>query len=198
MHLDDALRAVAAYGNLNADELIAYAAEDTLGGRDTGDYSHMSPFRAEGQILYALIRTLKPTHILEIGCNSGGSATHMLAALDANGAGELTSVDIDSDCGWQIPEHLRSRWNFVHGDAVTVEFPADIDFVFEDGAHDFEFTSVVLERTKALPARVIISHDYHQPQDQGFYVKEAFAAVMGEHVAVLVDGSISGLGVWFR
>jgi predicted O-methyltransferase YrrM len=46
-----------------------------------------------GRVLYDHIRKYRPENLLELGTARGGSAIFMAAALDANGAGRLTSVD---------------------------------------------------------------------------------------------------------
>jgi hypothetical protein len=198
MNLNDALRQIAADGGLDADELIAYANEDATGGRDTGAFDAMSTFADEGRVLYALIRALRPYRVLEVGVASGGTSTHILKALAANGSGTLWSVDIEPGSGYQIPEDLKGNWTFVAGDALTVELP-DADFVFEDGAHTLDFTRDALTRLKAIHPRIIVSHDYYTHETYGgFYVKEAFDAVLPEGAGVKIDGAFTGLGVWFN
>lgn len=199
MKLDDALRQIAADGGLNADELIAYAAEDTVGGRDTGNWSGMSVFAAEGQILYALVRALRPAQVVEIGVASGGTSTHILSALEANDHGVLYSVDIEANCGLDVPEHLRHRWTFVVGDALTAELPAQADFCFEDGSHAYEFTRDMLLRLKALNPRVILSHDYYTHETYGgFFVKQGFDEALPGGTGVKIDSAFTGLGYWFN
>ena len=156
MRLDEALTQIAADAGLNTDDLIRYAAEDNVGGRDTGNWSGMSTFADEGRVLYALIRALRPAQIVEVGVASGGTSTHILSALHANDFGKLWSVDIEANCGLNIPEHLRSRWTFVHADALTVDLPERADFVFEDGEHGYEFTFNILTRLKTLNQRMIV------------------------------------------
>ncbi|MFC9642539.1 O-methyltransferase [Streptomyces mirabilis] len=46
-----------------------------------------------GRMLYDHIRQWRPTRVLELGTARGGSAVFIAAALRANGAGRLTSVD---------------------------------------------------------------------------------------------------------
>lgn len=140
--------------------LQAYMQEDTIGGRDTGQWIGMSVHEAEGQALYALVRHFKPTVCVEIGTSEGCGATHILAALEANGGdGELISYDIDSSAGSKIPPHLKHRHTMVIADALTANLPK-ADFVFEDGEHSYAFTMqalrVVLEQCQP---KVLVSHD---------------------------------------
>lgn len=209
MNLDTALRQIARDGGLDANELIAYAAEDKVGGRDTWhgeptfseptDWSGMSTFAAEGQILYALIRAMKPRQVIEIGVDSGGTTTHILSALHINDYGELFSVDIKEDVGQKIPDHLRYRWTLHVGDALTADLP-DAEFVFEDGPHDYEWTKAMLSRLKAMNPRAIFTHDMytHLTYPGGFDVQRAFVDAIGVDQGVIIPPSIAGLGYWFR
>src|ERR1041384_6330078 len=47
----------------------------------------------QGRVLYQHIRENRPENVLELGTARGGSAVFIAAALEANGAGHLTSVD---------------------------------------------------------------------------------------------------------
>jgi predicted O-methyltransferase YrrM len=48
---------------------------------------------SRGRVLYEHIRERRPENLLELGTARGGSAVFIAAALEANGAGHLTSVD---------------------------------------------------------------------------------------------------------
>lgn len=53
--------------------------------------SGTSPHRAE--LLFDWVREHRPTQVLELGFAHGFSTVHLAAALEANGAGQLTCVD---------------------------------------------------------------------------------------------------------
>jgi predicted O-methyltransferase YrrM len=91
--------------------------------------------------LYVLVRTEKPAVVVETGVCNGASTFAILAALEANGAGELHSIDYpflsdvpmahrrketfpdmgqaeipsDKEPGWLVPDRLRDRWTFYEG-----------------------------------------------------------------------------------
>lgn len=91
--------------------------------------------------LYVLVRTKKPTVVVETGVCNGASTFALLAALDRNGTGDLYSVDYpfvsdvplarrreetfpdigqaeipsDKEAGWLVPDRLRDRWTFHEG-----------------------------------------------------------------------------------
>jgi hypothetical protein len=197
MNRNEALQQMAAALDLNADDLINFANEDQVGGRDTGAWDGMSTFEAEGQFLYALTRALKPEQVVEVGVDSGGTSTHILSALARNGDGLLYSVDINPDVGAKVPAHLRGNWTLVTGDALSVQLPAHAAFIFEDGSHDLLFTKNVLARLKTLNPRILVSHDYYTHEVYGgFYVKEAFDSIFADGFGVKIDGAFTGFGVW--
>lgn len=176
-------------------ELLAYAAEDPHGGVDTG-WPGGSIFRAEGQFLYAAVRALKPRRIVEIGTAAGCSTTHLLAALNANGRGELWSYDILETAGHAIPAEVsRERWHFRATDAIyalTVE-PVACDMVFEDGLHLLDFTRDVLTAATARLNGLLVSHDVRHFSDYGRWVAQAWDEVVGAYDTCLIAPSDCGL-----
>jgi len=127
-------------------------------------YAAGSIHPAEGALLYALVRALAPDVIVETGTANGSSTAYILAALHANGAGRLVSVDLPfrvseqselrpivagtsidgydaspvppgKEPGWMVPDDLRDRWQLRLGDA-TVLLP---DLLAELGEIDVFF-----------------------------------------------------------
>ena len=95
-----------------------------------GGRSFYAQFRAPFE-LYALVRLLKPDHVVETGVSSGVSSAHFLTALQRNGRGTLHSIDQPiqqrgvklapgesgvsvppgRSSGWAVPEALRDGWD---------------------------------------------------------------------------------------
>ena len=216
MNLYDACLKIALAAGLDGEQLYQYALEDNVGGRDTRnnkpakvgyeetDWPGMSVFAAEGQILYALIRAMKPRRVLEIGVDTGGTTTHILTALEKNiteVVGKLISVDINPNMGRKVPSYLHYLWEPFVGDAAkVVPFIADIDFVWEDGPHSLEWTTNILRLAKEYNPMAILSHDAvaHKYMPGDFHTLEAFKAALGTEDYVLTEGSISGICYWFR
>lgn len=195
MNLKDALTQLADKLGLNADELIAYAGEDKFGGRNSG-FNAWGIDADEGKLLYALVRALRPDTVLEIGTNEGASATHLLAAVHANGSGAVISYDTNPDAGGLINPSLRKQWTFHNADAQSAALPP-AEFVFEDGDHSLAGATATLEAVKAISPRVVISHDYAMTEAFGdFHVKEAFDEVYPDGFSITLDGCERGLGVW--
>jgi predicted O-methyltransferase YrrM len=98
-----------------------------------------------GTLLYALVRALRPSVIIETGVANGVSSTFLLGAIRDNGHGKLVSIDLPftidgdepapimpgtaiekeqwspvprgRDHGWIVPEYLRASWDLRMGDA---------------------------------------------------------------------------------
>jgi len=86
------------------------------------------------QILYFLIRSIKPEIMVETGVAAGESTGYVLAAMDKNKKGKLYSIDLpfqwyiygDHELhldslppgklpGYLVPEILKSRWKLILG-----------------------------------------------------------------------------------
>ena len=96
----------------------------------SGGRSYYAQFRAPLE-LYALVRALRPEHVVETGVSSGISSAHVLLALRRNRRGMLHSIDAPMpqrairlgarespvavppgrSSGWAIPPKLRRGWD---------------------------------------------------------------------------------------
>ncbi len=63
-----------------------------------------------GFVLFCLIEKEKPQRIIETGVAAGASSNLILDRLNANGAGNLVSIDITSQVGELVEERLKNRW----------------------------------------------------------------------------------------
>lgn len=204
VNLNDALGAIAAQLDLDAALLIDYAAEDDIGG------FHSDPAQAkwrvgsiwgvEGQLLYALVRAMKPDSIAECGVNDGCSTTHFLAALAANDNGELHSVDPWEGAGNGVPNHLRTGWHVYHEGGIewlTEQPDASFDILLEDMVHGLDATRdwwQVAQR-KIRPGGVVISHDAAHP-GVGADVRGGIAAAGVEAQIYSIEPSDCGFAIW--
>jgi predicted O-methyltransferase YrrM len=82
----------------------------------------------QGALLYLLVRAQRPESVLETGVGPGYSTAWILAALDANGSGELTSLGPGPTAGRSagvhevamgqfVPPSLRARWTLALGNS---------------------------------------------------------------------------------
>jgi Methyltransferase domain len=93
--------------------------------------------------LYAIVRRLRPRHVVEVGVSSGVSSAYILQALARNERGTLHSIDrpkherpsarnasrvttaswalpAGRESGWAVPTPLRVRWDLRIGDKRVV------------------------------------------------------------------------------
>lgn len=193
MNLHETLDAIAAQLKLDAGQLKLYAVEDRLGG-----YHHDPVYRryevgaiwgVEGQILYALIRALKPQNVLELGAYRGCSGDHMRAALEANGSGEFTSVDslgragAIMDTAQDFMQKTRKQW----------------DFIFEDTDHARSTIAFVwgVAKIKLSGGGLMISHDSLHPlagEDIRNGIMDAGLSADTKHY--LTAPSDCGMSIW--
>lgn len=123
------------FPNLTEDEFRNYYEEAKYGGypEEPGG----SIWESEGKSIYVLIRILKPKNIIEIGNFLGRSSNHILQAVEANGVGEVTLLDIEE----------RLEYNKLHNRKFTrvindsLKFLANEDLSFDlyvqDGCHEY-------------------------------------------------------------
>jgi hypothetical protein len=133
----------------------------------------------EGLYLYAVLRTVRPRIAVETGVANGFSSAFSLLALQANGEGELHSIDLPrevgreydtgtfyegegragipagSEPGWLIPPELKERWTLILGKSQEelpplLERLGEIDSFMHDSEHSFD--CMWFEYNEAWPA----------------------------------------------
>jgi predicted O-methyltransferase YrrM len=115
--------------------------------------------------LYAIVRGYSPSLVVETGVLYGHSSAAILAALEDNGAGRLTSIDLPREehqniiigrqhvqvglssnelsIGCAVPVDLRSRWNLVLGNSLEL-LPkllgetGDVSIFIHDSLHTYD------------------------------------------------------------
>jgi hypothetical protein len=130
----------------------------------------------QAALLYLLVRAARPLRVLETGVRPGYSTAWILAALEANGAGALTSLGPgptagrlrgvhDYGVGQLVPPSLRSRWTLALGNTEDRlrELVAElrpVDLFFSDNGPDVARTRSELHAAwEALaPAGLLVAH----------------------------------------
>lgn len=201
MNLNEALKKIAVDYNLDADKLIAYAEEDTIGGYHSNPALSKWPmgsmWEVELQTIYALIRATKPKQVLEFGSYHGCSTKHICEAIIKNGAGKLTSIDIAPAV--TLPTKYKSVLTQVRKDLFEYDFPLrpKVDFVIEDAMHTADMCEDVwgnfADRAKA--GAFIVSHDAEH-FIVGDIVKQGIGRVTSEFTSYLIDPGECGLAIW--
>jgi predicted O-methyltransferase YrrM len=150
MTAEDALKEFAACDPAEARDLIAEArsALERVQRRATGVVlSYPANYRVEIEtalFLYAVVRVARPRVAVETGVADGVSSALILAAMDANGHGELHSIDIARDVGALVAD--RSRWTLhvvdpadPRASAAVVGALPSVDLFLHDGNHEREY-----------------------------------------------------------
>mmetsp|Transcript_41122 Transcript_41122/g.132736 ORF Transcript_41122/g.132736 Transcript_41122/m.132736 type:complete len:180 (-) Transcript_41122:293-832(-) len=117
-------------------------------------------------MLYIMIREHKPAETIEIGALCGSSTRWILAALERNGHGHLTTYDLHDYTPSFVnrsfaPSVLKHRWSFVQGDAIAAldkdDVPFDAELLFIDALHRNSFAQLYTDRL-LRKAAAAISH----------------------------------------
>ena len=135
--------------------------------------------------LYALVRLLRPEHVVEVGVSSGVSSAYFLSALQRNGKGRLHSIDLPTPqkgrrfspkedspvalppgrrSGWAVPMSVREGWDLRIGESQKL-LPAlaqeldRIDLFLHDDLHTFDHATFELQTVdpKVPPGGVLLA-----------------------------------------
>lgn len=119
----------------------------------------------EVELLYALVRALKPETCLETGTHKGLSATYIAHALTDNNKGHLFTYD-PYDWGQpanfqKLPADVKERLTYIRERGDSAKLTTLIDFAFIDGYHGIKD---VLEEWKTIEPQlsknaVVVFHD---------------------------------------
>ena len=170
MNLQDTLFVIENFLGIETDSLLPFAEADSIGGYHPDPTQRQwgagAIWDVEGRAIHALIRSLKPVNVVEIGSGTGCSTNHIASALKANGDGHVVTLDRGN----------TPRINDEHSEYVTV-LPGDafeylellpdnsIDFILEDADHSEEMCYRVgeLAKRKLVPGGVLVAHDAAHP-----------------------------------
>jgi predicted O-methyltransferase YrrM len=130
-------------------------------------------------IFYALVRVSAPRTVIETGVHDGLSSALLLRAIQRNGSGHLTSIDLPSPDlppgakgpGWLVGDEQRAAWTLLLGDSrkllgPTAAAAGGVDLFLHDSDHsrahrEFEFRTV----RPHLSERGLIVSDDDEPTD---------------------------------
>lgn len=119
-------------------------------------------------LLYALVRSLRPSIVLETGVANGHSSFFILNAMSANGHGTLHSIDRSPEVGCLLSDGERERWrlhvlqpkglrkNFLQ----ILDTVPPIDLFLHDSDHSYFWQSFEMQAAlKKLSARGVLASD---------------------------------------
>ena len=114
---------------------------------------------------YAIVRALRPEHVVETGTDKGLGSTVLAAALLRNGTGRLTTIDVNPDSGYLVAGRYAEVVDRVVGDSVETlqELTVPVDVFLHDSWHTFEYETAELDAVTPLlrPASVVLSDNAH-------------------------------------
>ena len=211
MQLNEALAHIGAVYDLNPEDLQRYAAEDQLGGYHSDAAQQRwhigSLWGVEGQVLYALVRAMKPKQVVELGSFRGCSSHHIAQALLTNALEGKpgTLICVDKAFEYTLPESdspLNGVIQHIQGDAVDYienQMPAKkVDLIFEDLDHYPETVTPVWKaaQEKLKKGGFIVSHDaMHYIAGVNVRFGILAAGVLDANL-YLIEPSDCGLAVW--
>jgi predicted O-methyltransferase YrrM len=130
----------------------------------------------QGALLYLLVRAARPRRVVETGVGPGYSSSWILAALEANGSGELFSLGPGSPSGRAngvghvavgafVPLALRPRWTLVLGNTEDrlreiLQPEHGTDLVFLDNGLDTDRSRFELHHSwnSLAPQGLLLAH----------------------------------------
>lgn len=120
---------------------------------DVSGWQHSGCLEAScREVLYVVVRALRPLAVVETGVANGASSCFLLSALKANGKGRLWSIEMPGrnfhtppgkDVGWLVPGELREGWTLLRQDSLKALPPllaerGSIDVFIHDSLHTQE------------------------------------------------------------
>lgn len=168
-------------------------------------------------LLYVLTRRLLPEEIVETGVAQGVSSTFILEALEQNGGGHLTSVDLpnydpegyvyedegvrdpvyvkrDTGVGWLVPHELRKRWTLLLGPAERIlpSLSAKPSLFYHDSKHTYDHMKFEFEWawTRLPIGGILVSDDISW--------NDAFSDFLALHHSEIQRISTEQLGIALR
>ena len=127
----------------------------------------------EAQVLSGLLGRERPEATAEIGCANGGSTEVIAQALEQNGKGHHFAVDPFQADYWKSAGKIRlSAANLSHRVTFHDQYPErvfhtlpELDFVFIDGSHLFDFTIMdfVVSDRQLKVGGIMAFHDTWMP-----------------------------------
>jgi predicted O-methyltransferase YrrM len=113
----------------------------------------------EGQLLYGLVRAMRPLMVLEVGTGYGHGTLHLAAGCRDNGRGLVYTVEIHDGRQAAARENAAeadlNEWIIYHRTIPDEVF----DFAFLDAGHEAADVNAYLDALQLRPGGVIAVHD---------------------------------------
>ena len=159
---------------ISEEEINQYLNESKYGGypEEPGG----SVWSMEGKSIFTLIRHLKPKKILELGNFKGVSSNHILQAVEMNGFGEVTLLDISEIIDYN-KIHNNNFKRILSDSLEYLDKTLDFDFIVIDDNHEYEHVKKELSliyKNNSPKKYYIWAHDYFVESRSDVGVKQAW------------------------
>jgi predicted O-methyltransferase YrrM len=163
------------------DELFAEAARDdrrperhlpadAKGRADALADVYMPISAAGGRLLYALVRAIRPEHVVEFGTSYGISTLYLAAAVKDNGVGhvygsELSATKVTAARTSLAVAGLADRVTILEGDAraTLAAVPGPIGLLLLDGWKELSLPVLHLLEPRLAPGALVVADDITMP-----------------------------------
>ncbi len=127
---------------------------------------YMPVSAAGGNLLYALVRAIRPATVVEFGTSFGISTIHLAAAIADNGTGHVVTTEMSKSKVEAAQENLREAGvadavTILAGDALETlaDVPGPIGLALLDGWKDLCLPVLKLLEPKLAPGALIVADD---------------------------------------
>ncbi len=114
---------------------------------------------------YAVVRAMRPEHVVETGTDKGLGSLVLAAALLRNGNGLLTTMDINPDSGFLISDAYASVIRIQRGDSISLlsQLADPIDLFIHDSDHSAAHEAAEFRTIEShlSPSAVVLSDNSH-------------------------------------
>lgn len=114
---------------------------------------------------YAIVRALRPEHVVETGTDKGLGSIVIAAALLRNGYGHLTTIDINPAAGYLVSGPYADACSVVLGDSIAsiAALTANVGVFIHDSDHSAEHESreFAAVASKLVPGARVLSDNAH-------------------------------------
>jgi predicted O-methyltransferase YrrM len=118
---------------------------------------------------YALVRACRPAHVVETGTDKGLGSCVLAAALLRNGAGRLTTVDINPEAGYLVSGAYAGVVDRVTGDSLAglAGLDREVDLFLHDSDHAAAYEAAELAAVAPhLSDRALVLSDNGEVTDE--------------------------------
>ncbi|MDI5966851.1 class I SAM-dependent methyltransferase [Streptomyces sp. SL13] len=149
-----------------ADRPGGFAAMSPQEQADAAARIYMPISAAGGQLLYSLVRAVRPATVVEFGTSFGISTLHLAAAVRDNGTGRVVSTELNADKAAAARRAFAETGlddvvTVLEGDAreTLADLDAGADFVLLDGWKDLCLPVLRLLEPRLAPGTLVVADD---------------------------------------